>query len=236
METLDAETGETTTIGPDRIHSAGSELTIDARHPMPDWDVREINHVPIYFADRKYCLIQKRTAQPPFAVRYVLALWPADLSSCAKGFHSYDAETVAAREALHRCSQFDELVHALLLPFYPLLGFLWSGTQKRLMRFGFMPHTVSGISIFTGFCLLFGQGVFAVVLINASAQSGKMALGGLVRALVPGDFFHLGPLSIPVSLVDMLLIVALSADVVIRYSAYLREDEWSGGFLEWLVR
>ncbi len=235
METMVPATGETIRIGPDQVRRSCTEVVIDARHAMEEWDVREINHVPIYFADNKYYLVEKRKAQPPFAARYVLAPWPDDLSTCAKGFHSYDAETVAAREAQRRGGQWDDLVRSLLLPFYPFLGFLWSGAQKRLTRFGFIPRAISGASIFVGFCFLFAQGVFAVVLINTSLRTGKIALGGFIRALAPGDYFRVGPLSIPVMLVDMLLIVALLADVVMRYSEYLREDEWAGGFLEWIV-
>jgi hypothetical protein len=120
------------------------------------------------------------------------------------------------------------------MPFYPLLGFLWSGTQRRLTRFGFAPHAISGISIFMGFSFLFAQGVFAIVLINTSIRTGKIAVGGFIRAIAPSDHFQIGPVSIPVMLLDILLVVALVADVAMRYTEYLREDEWAGGFLEWL--
>jgi hypothetical protein len=236
METVQAKAERTIKIGPDRVLVTDTELTIDARRTFPDWDVREINQVPIYFEDKKYYLAEKRKAEPPFAVRFVLLPWPEDLTTCAKGFHSYDAETVAAREGQHRGSQYDDLARAFLMPFYPIMGFLWSGTQKRLTRFGFEPHSLSGVSIFASFCFLFAQGVFAVVLINTSLRSGKIALGGFIRAMAPGDYFHLGPIRIPVALVDIVLIVAVLADLAMRYSEYLREDEWAGGFLEWLLR
>ena len=29
--------------------------------------------------------------------------------------------------------------------------------------------------------------------------------------------------------------LALVADVAMRYTHYLREDQWTGGFLEWLA-
>jgi hypothetical protein len=236
METVEAKTERTIKVGPDEVLVTDKELTIDARHTFHDWDVREINQVPVYFEDKKYYLVEKRKAEPPFAVRFILLPWPEDLTTCAKGFHTYDAEAVAAREGQHRGSQCDDLVRAFLMPLYPILGFLWSGTQRRLTRFGFAPHSLSGVSIFTSFCFLFAQGVFAVVLINTSLRSGKIALGGFIRAMAPGDSIHIGPISIPVMLLDIALGVALLADVAMRYTEYLREDEWSGGFLEWLLR
>jgi hypothetical protein len=236
VETVEANSQREIKVGPDRVLVSDNELVIDARRPFPDWDVREINQVPVYFQDKKYYLVERRKAEPSFAVRYVLLPWEEDLSTCAKGFHNYDEEAVAAREGQHRGSQQDDLVRAFLMPFYPLMGYLWSGTQRRLTRFGFVPHSLSGVSIFMSFCLVFAQGVFAVVLINTSLRSGKVALGGLIRAMAPGDAIHLGPVRIPVALLDIVLVIALLADVAIRYTEYLKEDEWSGGFLEWLLR
>lgn len=224
-------------VGPDQVLITELEVIIDAKRPLIHWDVREINHEPIYFEDRKYYLVEKRKAQPSFAVRYVLVPWPSDFTTCAKGFHSYDAETVAARDGQHRNGQCDDLVRALLIPFYPFLGFAWSGTQKRLARFGFDPHSMSGASIFTGFCFLFAQAVFAVVLINTSLRTGKLVVGGFIQAMASGNSLnslHVGPLGIPMTFIDVLLVVALLADVAMRYTEYLREDEWAGGFLEWL--
>ena len=49
------------------------------------------------------------------------------------------------------------------------------------------------------------------------------------------DHLRLGPLAVPVLYLDILLMLALASDAAIRYSNYLREHEWIGGFLEWLV-
>lgn len=234
MENATEQAGRRVNVGRDQVCVMDDQVVIDAHRRFIDWDVREINHVPIYFEDKKFYLVEKRKAHAPYAARYVLLPWPEDLSTCAKGFHSYDEESVAARDSQHRGGQRDDLIRAALLPFYPFLGFLWTGPQRCLSRFGFAPHDLSGVSIFTGFCLLFAQGVFAVVLINTTIRAGKVMLGGFVSALASGHPLRLGPVSIPVMLIDLLLVVALLADVVIRYNEYLREDEWAGGFLEWL--
>ena len=212
-----------------------TEVVIEAKHEMPDWEVREFHMIPIYFKDHKFHLVGKRKAQPPFAFRYVLQLWPEGHVQNPKLFHTYDADAVAEREAARRSRMCDVVVRCCLLPLYPVLGFLWSGIQRRLARFGFVPRSITGVSIFMSFCLLFTQGVFAVILINASTRSGKMMAGGMIRALTSVDHIHIGRVSISVLTMDCLLFVALLADVLMRYGHYLRDDDWEGGFLEWLV-
>jgi hypothetical protein len=233
-ESLEAGPEKVLQIGPDRVTVQDYEVVIDARHPMPDWDVREINPVPIYFMDQKFYLVERRKGQAPFATRYVLKPWTEDQSTTSKLFHVYDEETVREREGNRRGEQGDETLRMLLLPFYPLLGLLWSGMQKRLTRFGFVPHSITGASVFTGFCLAFGQAVFAVVLINATLRTGKLMIGGFIRAVVPFDALHLGPVTLPIWIIDALFASALIADVLMRYSLYLRDDQWAGGFLEWI--
>jgi hypothetical protein len=230
-ETAPVTTRKVIEVGPDRVTVSETELVIEAKNPMPDWQVLELNPIPVYFEDKKYFLVEIRKSAPPFATRYLLHPWPEENFSNSKLFHAYDAETVAERDAGKRSGQMDEVTRACLLPFYPFLGLLWSGVQQRLVRFGFVPHTITGVSVFTGFLLVFAQGVFATVMINASLRSGKMMLGGMVRAMAKNDTL----LGIPIYILDSLLLVACLADVAVRYSHYLREDQWFGGFLEWLM-
>ena len=61
-------------------------------------------------------------------------------------------------------------------------------------------------------------------------------VGGMIRAVMSHDSIQIGPISIPVMLLDALLTLALLADVPIRYSYYLHDYEWSGGLLEWVLR
>ena len=222
-------------IGPDQVTITENEVVIEARHEMPDWEVRSSKAPAIYFEDRKYLLTEKRPAHPPFAIRYVLQPWPEGKVANDKIFHTYDEEAVAQRDSSRRGDKLDEMVWVLLLPFYPFLGFLWSGAQQRLVRFGYLPRSITGISIFTTFGLMLAQGVFAVVTINASIRSGKIMVGGILRALMSQDHFQIGPVGIPATYIDCLILLALVADLAIRYSNYLREDQWTGGFLEWLV-
>lgn len=59
-------------VGADKVTVRSSELVIEAKRPMPDWEVRDLNPVPIYFEEQKYQLIECRKSAPPFAVRYLL--------------------------------------------------------------------------------------------------------------------------------------------------------------------
>jgi hypothetical protein len=137
---------------------------------------------------------------------------------------------------MRRSGQMDDIAKAFMIPLYPFLGLFWSKTQRRLCRFGFEPHAITGISIFMVFCMVFAQGVFAVVTINGSIRSGKMIVGGFLRALCSHDSLHIAGLSIPIGIFDSLFVLLLIADFAIRYTNYLREHDWCGGFAEWLFR
>src|SRR5262245_59544696 len=119
-------------VGPDRVTITDGEVVIEARRPLPDWEVREHNIPPIFFEDKKYQLVQKTKAQPPFALRYVLQPWPEGQQANARLVLAYDAATVAERDAAHRGETASDNIRFFLMPFYPFLGMLWSGTQRKL--------------------------------------------------------------------------------------------------------
>jgi hypothetical protein len=222
-------------IGRDRVTLGDNEVTIQAAREMPDWQVREFKATPIYFRDQKYILVGKNRAERPFAWRYVLRPWPEGTST-SPNFFTYDAAAVAERDADFRSGVGREVFGKALLPLYPVLGFLWSGTQRRLEPLGYASRTITSVSIFTTFALLFLHGVSVIVLINTSLRSGSLALGGTIRMFYGQDTLALGPLHVGVMWLDAILMVALIADVLMRYTYYLRDENWSGGFLEWLVR
>ena len=224
----------TVQIGPDRVIVTDDLVTIDAKHEMPDWKVRAYKVIPIYFENKKYYLTEKRQGQPPYAIRYLLKPW-VDGTDSAAIFQTYDAEAVVQRDSSRRNEAQGEVVRAFLLLFYPFLGLLWSRTQQRLNRFGFIPRSITSISIFMVFCLIFAQGVFLVMSLQASARSGVIVIGGMIRAFA-GDHLQIGPVGIPLYLFDILASLAMILDVAVRYTKYLQDDEWTGGFLEWIFR
>jgi hypothetical protein len=234
-EPSETKTAGTIRIGPDQVTITDNEVVIESKHEMPDWKVQTMQAPVIHFEGRKYFLAEKGQALPPYTVRYVLRPWPEGKVPNARLFHVYSAETVAERDSDRRSGIREEMMRAQLLVFYPFLGLLWSGIQKRLIRLGFLPHAISGISIFTVFALLLTQMSFIALMMQASARSGSMMIGGMIRAMMSQNYIHLGPVSFPVAIVDGLLMLALLSDVLVRYTRYLREDDWAGGFLEWLI-
>jgi hypothetical protein len=231
-----AATPQIVHVGPDRVTIKPDEVIIEARHRLDEWKVRDINPWPVYFNDKKYNLVCIRKGEKPYEAAYILIPWPEDLSTTATGFYTYDAEAVTERGEARRSGQMDDIAKAFMIPFYPLLGLFWSKTQRRLSRFGFEPHAISGISIFMVFCMVFAQGVFAIVTINGSIRSGKIVVGGCLRALSDQDALHIGALSIPIGIFDSILVLLLLADFGVRYTNYLREHDWCGGFGEWIFR
>ncbi len=222
-------------MGPDQVTLTDQEVVIETKHEMPDWKVHTVQVPAIHFEGSKYFLAEKGQALPPYAVRYVLRPWPEGKLPNPKLFHVYSAEAVAERDAVRRSGIRDEVIRAYLLILYPFLGLLWSGAQKRLVRLGFLPHSITGISIFTVFSLMFMQMALIALMLQASARSGSMMIGGMIRAMTGGNYIHVGPLGLPVCILDSLMTLALLTDVLVRYTCYLREDDWAGGFLEWLV-
>jgi len=234
-EQTETKNERTIRIGPDQVTVTDLEVVIEARHEMPDWQVQTLNAPAIYFEDKKYLLIEKGDAKPPYSVRYVLQPWPAGKTANAKLFHTYCAEAVAERDADRRGETLNEIMWVCLLPLYPFLGMLWSRTQQRLLRFGYLPRTITGLSIFMTFGLLLTQCAFIALLLQASVRSGTMMIGGMIRALVGRNYLEMGSISLPVGVFDVILVLLLLTDLGIRYTNYLREDQWTGGFLEWLV-
>ena len=222
-------------IGPDQVTISDAEVVIETKHETADWEVRSHNAPAIYFREKKYLLVDKGEAKLPYKIRYVLRPWPPGKIPNPKMFLSYGEDSVAERDSSRRGEALNEVIWVCLLPLYPFLGLLWSGAQQRLVRFGYVPRTITGLSIFTSFGLLLMQGVFVVVTINASMRLQKMMVGGIIGAMTGQDSLHLGPVGIPIFLIDGTLALACLADLCVRYSNYLREDQWTGGFLEWLV-
>jgi hypothetical protein len=222
-------------VGPDRVTITGQEVVIEAKHEMPEWEVRSSRPPTIYFEEKKFLLAAKESVAGSYRFRYVLQPWPEGKQSNPKLFFDYNAEAVAEREGDIRGEVANDGIRMLLLPLYPFLGWCWSGTQERLVRFGFVPRSLTSISIFSSFCACFAQAVVVSIMLNGSARSGKMMIGGFVTALSGHNFISLAGLKFPLGVLDALILLAFGADAAMRYTHYLREDQWFGGFLEWLM-
>src|SRR5579871_5551397 len=141
-------------VGPDRAAFYGELLIIDARREMPDWTIREFARKPIYFRDKKYFLKSRTTAEKPYAVRYVLEPWPEDHTEVPRQFFVYGESAALERDESIRTERTHDITYHLLLPLYPLLGFLWTDTKDKLARIGFETRRLNLASLLLSFAFL----------------------------------------------------------------------------------
>jgi hypothetical protein len=201
---------------------------------MPDWQVREYCRIPIRFQNQKYYLSKREPGEKPYAVRYRLTPW-GDSGITRSGEIFYDEQSVTERENDLKTGQYESATRAVLLIFYPFLGLLWSKTKDKLVRFGFVPRTITGVSIMLTFCIMLLDGMFVKMLMVRSLRSGQLVIGGLIRAFYGEDSINLGAFAFRVLWLDCILILCLILDVIIRYSQHLGEAESPWGFMEWIT-
>lgn len=209
-------------VGSDKVILDGYRVIIDAAHPIHDWSVREFCHHPIYFEGWKYLLVGKRRLPKPFAMRYELYAWPADLHEASTREFTYDEDFVAARDAQFAAEHRHTVLWCLLSPLYPFLGFFWSGFKERVLwPIGFVPSTISKVSLMFGFSFLLAETILY----------GWLGHGFL--PLVTRWTFHWGIHDVP----DAVLIVLLACDCVKRFDQmFLDHVPVPYGFWEWMFR
>jgi hypothetical protein len=170
-------------IGSDQVTITNDEVVIEAKHETAGWEVRTNNAPAIYFRENKYLLVEKGQAQPPFKIRYVLRPWPPGKIQNPKLFLNYGEDSVAERDSSRRGEAFNSVVWVCLLPLYPFLGLLWSGTQQRLVRFGYVPRTITGLSIFTSFAMMLAKKrEFPLAQVYGLLEPGPVVLVTTARA------------------------------------------------------
>jgi len=215
------EQAQTLWVGKDHLTITGEHVIIDAAREIQDWEVREFQRVPIFVGEFKFFLRQRSVGQKPFAMRYVLERWPDDAHFAAAQYSfTYDEQFVRDRDAaLGAQDRFDKLGKALM-PLYPLLGFLWSGTKKKLIPCGFIPRSITGVSIFTCVCLMILQGTFI-----------RMRIGFITILFGKMKTIELGLLGL-----DYLLLVLMLVDTVLRFDQHIKNVEVPWGFCEWITK
>jgi len=202
-------------VGSDKVLWFGESVLIHATREMPDWQVREFCKIPIYFDGRKYYLKKKLRLERPYAMSYELDPWPEDLHEESNLDITYDAQYVAQRDQLIQSDKRNDLGRALLLPFFPFLGFLWSGFKDRkLERFGLSPVSMTTASVLLEFALVVIEVIFLFIFHYGFAQ--------VVLGLSTSRF-------------DFTLFVLLLVDMIARADQVLRGVDPPAGFLEWLV-
>jgi len=192
-------------IGPDLVRIEGDALAIYSQRDMPDWSVREFSQPVIWFQEQKFFLRTKESIAGSHRWRYGLSPWPEPERQSPPYAIFYSEEYVAGREQACRSARAFGTGRCLLLPLYPLLGFLWSGLKDRLVPCGFGPRSMTSLSL--------------------GIQLGAFVVFGILIG-------YLGFWSIR----NVLLLVALGLDLVMRYDFLLRDHPREFGFAEWCFR
>jgi hypothetical protein len=212
---------QTLWVGKDHLTIGDSFVIIDAAKEIPDWQVRDFQRMPIFLGEFKFFLRQKLAAEKPFMVRYVLERWPEDANFSAAPFSfTYDEQFVLERDTEHARNAKLENLGRLLICFYPLLGFLWANTKRKLIPAGFIPRSITGVSVFSCVCLLLLQGTFI-----------RMRLG-----LFTFLFGNMAKLDVGLLVADYVLFGLMVLDILLRFDQHIRHStDYPWGFCEWVV-
>jgi len=134
-------------VGPDLVRIEDGILVIYSRRHMPDWVVREFCRPALWFQDRKFYLRSRESVRGSRCWKYALCLWPeSDLESAPYSI-CYTEAYVQERERQFRSEFAAGSGRQLLLPFYPFLGFFWSGLKDNLGALGFNARSTTAISV-----------------------------------------------------------------------------------------
>jgi hypothetical protein len=192
---------------------------------MPGWEVRSFRRTAIQFRGARYFVAAKEKTRGGF--RYVLEPWPEgapgadDLGGAVV---EYDEGFVRVRDGERVARAAASGVHLLLVPLYPLIGFLPGAVKQRLEDgYGVSAERATAQSL-----------VLEAAL--ALAMTGMLSISS-VAGVVGGAF---GIDAIP-WLEDLRTVAAVALclfvpDLVMRYTRILSESRHPYGFWEWLFR
>lgn len=213
---IEAESPTELQVGRDKVLIYETKVVILAARAM-DWPLREFCRPPIYFKDCKFYLRGKSKAEPPYAMRYELWVWPEEVHDQSSQPVYYDEQYVRQRDAAFRTERGREFIRPILLTFYPLLGFFWSNFKERhLTTYGIDVISATRASVTMGFLFCLLEGVF----------TGWLRGGFLAMVLGNGDLIS----------VDWFLLIGLGLDCIFRCNQLLRGDvQYPWGFFEWLI-
>lgn len=194
-----------TRIGPDEVVMSDEGVVILSPTDM-NWPIREFCRAPIWYREEKYYLHDKRFETARQLHLYDLRAWPADHTQASSEEIIYDRHYIEERDRDSADARMKNRLRRFLLPFYPLLGMLWSDYKNRvLVPIGFRPDSITRLSVFVSFNVAFVIWIF-------------------VAWLGYGD-----------SAVLWTIMITFALDCSIRYTQSLHFDiERHWGFLEWL--
>ena len=159
---------EAAKVGPDVVRIEAGVLVIYSRRDMSEWVVREFKRPAIRFKGRKFYLRDKTPTEKPFRWKYTLWPWTDDDLDVPAYEIDYNEDYVRQRESEFKGRVAADSVHWSLLPLYPFLGFLWSGVKDWLQDFGFVPRSITSLSVMLEFGVTLLWGIYVGYLFGQS--------------------------------------------------------------------
>ena len=159
---------EAAKVGPDVARIENGVLVIYSKRDMSEWVVREFKRPAIWFREHKFYLRAKVPAAKPYRWKYTLWPWTDDDLEVPPYEIDYHEDYVRERESGFKRRLAADSVHWSLLPLYPFLGFLWSGVKDWLQDFGFVPRSITAISVMLEFGIMLLWGIYVGYLFGGS--------------------------------------------------------------------
>jgi hypothetical protein len=200
-------------VGDDRVILRGEHLAVLSSTEMPDWEVRAHRKALIRYDGRTWTPLRK-VACPGKRFRYELTPWNPGPMDAPGVEIDYGPDYVRHRDEAIRAGRRMNVVSTLLHWSSPLIGFLGSGTKRRLEAvYGLDPVAATRRSLHLEILLLLGSGAL-------------ISIGKMVEALGSAPPWPVRPMVFGFVLVGL--------DTLMRYSRVLREERYPPGLFQWL--
>jgi len=200
-------------LGNDQVLLRGDHLAILSSVDMQEWEVREHRKTLIHYDGRTWKLVRKVPCVGK-RWRYELMPWTPGPMDSPGAEIEYGPEYVQTRDRAVGVGRRRDAGSLLLHWLSPLIGFLGSGTKRRLEEsYGLDPVAATRRSIYLEILLLLGAGVL-------------ISIGLMVTALGKGSPWPVRPF--------VLGFLFVGLDVLMRYDRILHEERFPPGLYQWL--
>jgi hypothetical protein len=201
-------------VGEDRVVRRGNQLVVCSKADMEEWQIQQTRKTAIYINDEEWCLVGKEYAAA-HEMRYLLDPWPEHSHQIPGRRIRYDEEYVSVRNEAQRRKRIEAGVGPVLYHLRALIGFLPSRLKSRIEDyFGVSARNATFLSIILELMVFFVLGAMLLIFVFGAMRH-------------PALVFYV-PLFIG-------LVVPVSADLLMRYHSYLRDDASPWGVFEWAV-
>ncbi|MFH1810075.1 MAG: hypothetical protein ABIJ09_15115 [Pseudomonadota bacterium] len=212
-------------VGSDVVTLRPDGLQILSRHEMQEWQPTTYRKTWVRYQGIDYT-IDAVEAQHGGVLYWLRPLTADDKIALPGRVYEYDASFVEARDAMIRNYRATQGLRWLVLPWYPLLGFLPSSAKFLLLdRFGLHPLPLTKFSLGIQYMVL------AITLVTIVIEAFASTLGAATGA-TDGNWL------IPPELVQVLALLSavLTPDMIVRSGRLIQGSVLQYGLYEWLFR